>query len=211
MEGDETGQVVRVLDPGDLGLEPGLSGGGVGGIEVAVHGVQLREDGGHVPDHLGGPLRVHPDVGVVLVVVVVALMAQGGQQRHPLGAVDDGGVGGGQGVGHEVLQAHAVHDDDVGGLDGLHIVDGEGVIMETGDLLLDEPGDLHPLHPFRDGGGEEVDRVGGGQDVKGIVFLRRRGGGRRPAAAGGEEEQAGEEQGEHGFFHGNTSIMVWIF
>jgi len=139
-------------------------------------------------------------VGVVLLLVVVAVVSrvlQGGQKGDPLGGVDDGGLGLGQGIGHEVLQPHPVHHDHVGPLDGLHVGGGEGIVMEAGGLGVDQQGDLHPLRPLGDGGGEEVHRVGGGQNVEGIVLLPLGGG------TGGEQKEQGRQQGGQGtFFHG---------
>lgn len=98
-------------------------------------------------------------VVLVLVVVFVPLV---GEQVDPLGAVDDRGGGLGQRIGHKVLQPHAVHHDDIGALDGLHIIDGEGVVVETGNLILDQQIHLDVLHVFGDGGGEEIDGICGG-------------------------------------------------
>ena len=110
----------------------------------------------------------------------------------------------GQGVGHEVLQPYAIHDDDVGGLDGLHIVDGEGVVVEAGNLPLNQQVHLYPIHPLGDGGGKQIDGIGGAQDPQSAA-LRGGGGGRLPPAAGGEQEQRGQENGRQRFFHANTS------
>src|SRR5699024_2163062 len=87
------------------------------------------------------------------------------------------------------------HDNDVGPLDGLHVADGEGVVVETGDLLVHQQAHLHPLRPLGHRGGEEVDRVGGGHNVEGIFVLG--GGG---LSAGGEQQDKGA-QGRNQFFH----------
>ena len=69
--------------------------------------------------------------------------------------------------------------------------------METGGLLVHQQAHLHTFRALGHGGGEEVDRVGGGHDVEGI-FVLGLGSGR--LSAGGEQQDKGA-QGRKEFFH----------
>ena len=70
-----------------------------------------------------------------LMVVVSAL-----QQFNALGGINDG-PGGPQGVGEEILQPRSGNNHNGGGFDGLHLVHGQGVVVETGDIFRHQPGD----------------------------------------------------------------------
>ena len=132
------------------------------------------------------------------------------EQLDALRAVDDHGGRGGQGVVHEVLQAHAVHDDHIGPFYDLHIADREGIIVETAHGLIDDGAYLHALHLPDNGPCEEVDGVSGGGNGQRIPLLGRRG---FPAghAAGGEGETKNKEQGKNRLFQENTSNTIcWL-
>ena len=103
----------------------------------------------------------------------------------------------GQGVLHEFLQPGAVQDDDVGPLDGLHVAHRQGVVVEAGGLGVDQQGDLHPVGSLGDGGGKEVDRVGGTKNVK--VLLPRWGSGLGRADTPGQQKKS--QKGGKDFFH----------
>ena len=127
--------------------------------------------------------------------MVVALVAQGGQELNALRAVDHRRVRGRQGVAHKVLQPRTVHHKHIGLLDGPHVTDGERVVVEAGGGLVDQQAYLHILRPLGHRCGEQVDRVGGGQDVKRAVVPRF--GGRST----GREQKATQTRSRKDFFH----------
>ena len=69
--------------------------------------------------------------------------------------------------------------------------------MEAGGLLIHQQAHLHPVGPLGHRGGKQIDRVGGGKNVEGIILHRLGGGG---LSAGGEQ-QAKSAQGRKQFFH----------
>lgn len=93
------------------------------------------------------------------------------QQRDALGAVNLGRIAHSlQGAFHGLLQAGAVAHDDVGPFQGLHIFYGEGVVMQAADGLVDHQGDGAVRNAAGHLAGEEIHRVGGGDDLGLAVF-----------------------------------------
>ena len=93
---------------------------------------------------------------------------------------------------HEVLHPHAVFQDQVGPVQGLHIPDGQGIVVETAHRLIHHRHHPDLFHALRHGGGKAVDRPGGGR-YGGQVLLppppqtrRRTAGVRRPPGLPGK-------------------------
>ena len=156
--------------------------------------VRLGEAVSDVVHHLLHILRVHPVVGVEVAVVIILLpvlvdMALALQQIDSLGAVDDRGAGGGQGVLHKFLHAGPVQGHHVGPLKLLHVPHGEGVVVEAGHRPRLQPEDGDALHPLRHRPGGQVDRIGGGQHRQaGLLPVRSAGPG-----GGAARQQQGQE------------------
>ena len=92
-----------------------------------------------------------------MVVMVSAL-----QKLHTGGGVDDIGIG--KGIGQKFLQTGTGEDDDLGRLDGLHLPDGEGIVMKTGNVFRHQTIDIQP-RALCDAAGELPHRQGGGGDL----------------------------------------------
>ena len=149
-----------------------------------------------IAHHDGGVSRVHPVVGVPVAVVVATVsllvdVVRVFKQRHPLRAVDDRRAGGGQGVIHKVLQPGAVHGDDIRTLDLFHVVHRQGIVVEAAHRAGVQPLHGDALHALGNGPGEEIDRIGGGQDGQPLLLGGARGG----LGAAGKQEQDGQEHG----------------
>ena len=153
-------------------------------------------------------------VGLVLVAggedAPFVVMVVGGlplQKGDPLGAVDLGGVGHRlQGVGHGLLQPRPAEEDAVGPLQGLHILHGEGVVVETAHRLVDHQGEGDVLRPPGDLGGEEIDGVGGGHHSQPVHFALI-----RPAAGQAGQQEKGGQKGTDYFFHViPRDLRVWM-
>ena len=147
---------------------------GEGGLDSAGHG-----------DHV---LRREPGVRVGF-----ALLA--GQERQTFRSVDDGA--GGEDVGHEFFEARATDDDVLRLLDGAHLVDREGIVVDAGDGLGNERRDRQAA-PGGDGPHDLGQRRGRGEDVgRGGVGLR---------GAAGKQQRQRQKDGKNPLFHLKSSI-----
>ena len=168
----------------------------------------LRISGGQpqadVPGHDGGILGGQPDMGVVLMMVLVFAVVMGFmvvvipfQKKDPLRGVN--GLGRVQNVLHERFQPAAGDDDGVSPFGLLYLIDIQRVVMQTGDGLCDQPphGQSRSLAQCL---GEFIDRQGGGRNVRGRCFC--------PAAC---KEQGANQKNGYDFFHGLHLIIENIY
>ena len=178
----------------------------VGGIQSRVVRVQLGQAAGQILQHGAGPQRVHPNVGVRLMLMagredspfVMVSCVLPLQQRDALGAVNLGRIAHSlQGAFHGLLQAGAVAHDDVGPFQGLHIFYGEGVVMQAADGLVDHQGDGAVRNAAGHLAGEEIHRVGGGDDLGPAVFCSVAGVG----GAGGQQQKEATQKEQAGSSH----------
>jgi len=138
---------------------------GVGLVFVHVRRILGGQPDGDVLGHLTRQGGAEPVMGVVffvvtlVVVVTVVVPFFGRMQRHILGGVPV--VSTGQHVIQKRFQAGTVDDQQVGGLDHLHIRHGQGVVVETGDLLVYHQIHRHIGHILGHRLGHEIDRIGG--------------------------------------------------
>ena len=127
-------------------------------------------------------------VAVIVLLVLVVVMGQVLQQLNALRAVDDPGVRGGQSVLQKFLQTRAVDGDDVRPLQLLHVLHGQGVVVETAGAAGIQPLHYYAVYPSRDSGGKQVNRVGGAHHGQPGLLPGR--------GTGGQGQQQGGRQGK---------------
>ena len=103
-------------------------------------------------------------LGFFLFVVVMMSPLQKGESGR---CIDD--IGRAEGIGQEVLQSGTGEDDHIGALNGLHLTDRQGVVVEAGDVLRHQTGDLQ-VRACGQAAGELPHGQGGGGDIG--VLLR---------------------------------------
>ena len=135
-------------------------------------------------------------MAVVMAVLVPLVVVVGPvfQQLHPHRAVDNRRTGALQGVLQKFLQPRAVDGDHVRPFQLLHVLHGQGVVVEAAGAPGVQPLHLHSLHPLGHGGGEQINGVGG-------THHRQPGLLRRDRAAGERQEQRGQEGKQNRSFH----------
>ena len=128
---------------------------------------------------------------MIMVVIVRTIVVFAVGHDVDAGRTVDDGFRIGQDIIHKFLQTGTGEDHGFSRLDGLHLVDAQGVVMQTGNFVGDQLG-YGQIGAVAQLPGELINRTGGGHDVTVSSW---------PGTAGQQNEQCGQNKDINVLFH----------